>query len=255
MEHVTSFIVEHDSPLTAWGQVQRDLRRRIDDGEFSAGQRMSTENDLIEYYDVSRITVRRAIGALAADGYIETRQGSGSFVRARADTVHCDLDLTRHWREQIVSAGHDAVSRLIETSPSLGLPPSIQRAFGAAIDDGRPTTFGLHVQAVDDVPVAITESWFSPPTVQVSSVEPDAVVHARGIVEVGYASAKQALLLRSFLDESLIVVTTRSSVVTTDQTVEIARTSWLGSRVRLVYGRDLTMAQIDMTDLIAASAE
>ena len=31
------FKVESDSPLTAWGQVERDLRRRIADEEFPAG--------------------------------------------------------------------------------------------------------------------------------------------------------------------------------------------------------------------------
>ena len=80
---MTSFVVEHDSPLTAWGQIQRDLRHRIDVGEFPAGSRIPAEVELIAYYDVSRVTIRRAIGALVGEGYLRSRRGSGTYVTDR----------------------------------------------------------------------------------------------------------------------------------------------------------------------------
>lgn len=248
---VAPFVVEHDSALTAWGQVHRDLRRRIDAGEFAPGRKIPTEVELIDEYEVSRITVRRATQALAADGYVTSRRGSGTYVTDRRD-VRCDLDLTRPWREQIVSTGHEAVSKLLESRADATVPEDVARHFfrGAR---ARPVTFGRHVQTVDGVPIAVTESWYSEVTgPELHPVDPDApLVRARGFVEVGSASAAQAELLRSFLDIPLIVVTTRSSLAATGETIELARTSWLGSRVRLVYDRELTIGQIDMTQFLA----
>jgi hypothetical protein len=45
-------------------------------------------------------------------------------------------------------------------------------------------------------------------------------------------------------------VTACTRLVSSGQTVEFARTSWLGSRVRLAYDRELTVAQLDVTHLI-----
>lgn len=106
---VTSFVVERDSPLTAWGQVKRDLRKRIDDGEFAAGERLPTEAELTARYGVSRVTIRRAIAAMAEDRYLVSRQGSGTYVVPRPLTTKCNLDLNRPWREHLVAEGHLAV--------------------------------------------------------------------------------------------------------------------------------------------------
>ena len=247
-----AFKVEHDSPLTAWGQIQRDLRRRIDGGEFPTGRRIPPEVDLVEEYGVSRMTVRRAVGALTDDGYLTSRRGSGTYVIDRADQMRCDLNPLLPWREQFAAIGRDAVSTLVETREHAQLPDDIARIFRDEPRDG-PLTFGRHVQAVDGIPIGTTESWVAP--AQFASGRPLAdrtEVVADSFAEVGYASSAQALLLRSYLDIPLLVVTTRSRLTATSQLVEIARTSWLGSRVRFRYGRELTVDQIDMTGLLRA---
>lgn len=67
-----------DRPLheqvTAW------LRERIGSSEYAPGERLPSEAELISLFDVSRITVRRALGTLEAEGQIVRRQGLGSFV-------------------------------------------------------------------------------------------------------------------------------------------------------------------------------
>lgn len=61
------------------------LRRRIEAGTLRPGDRLPTETALVESFGVSRTVVREAIAALAADGRVEARQGSGVFVLAPAD--------------------------------------------------------------------------------------------------------------------------------------------------------------------------
>jgi GntR family transcriptional regulator len=57
------------------------LHDEIDRGVLAPGDALPTEQTLCDQFGVSRITVRRALADLAEQGYIERRQGVGSFVR------------------------------------------------------------------------------------------------------------------------------------------------------------------------------
>jgi GntR family transcriptional regulator len=57
------------------------LHDEIARGAVAPGDALPTEQALCDQFGVSRITVRRALADLAEQGYIERRQGVGSFVR------------------------------------------------------------------------------------------------------------------------------------------------------------------------------
>lgn len=56
----------------------------IRDGQLPAGQRLPTEGALVQRFGVSRTVVREALSRLKTMGLIESRQGSGAFVKAMA---------------------------------------------------------------------------------------------------------------------------------------------------------------------------
>jgi GntR family transcriptional regulator len=58
------------------------LRERIITGEYPAGGLIPKEEDLCTAFGVSRITARRALTDLEAQGFVNRRQGLGTFVRA-----------------------------------------------------------------------------------------------------------------------------------------------------------------------------
>jgi DNA-binding transcriptional regulator YhcF (GntR family) len=61
-------------------RVQNALRARLTDGTYEIGDRLPTQRDLAEHFSVSRDTVQRVLKALAGEGWIESRQGSGTRV-------------------------------------------------------------------------------------------------------------------------------------------------------------------------------
>ena len=64
--------------------IKDELKNKIISGQFASGDKFYTEAELISMYDVSSITVVRALNDLAKDGYIVRQQGKGTFVaRAR----------------------------------------------------------------------------------------------------------------------------------------------------------------------------
>jgi len=75
-------------------QIAKAIRDSILSGELTADDRLPSEADLAETYDVSRPTVREALKRLAAQSLIRTERGAsgGAFVRrlsyAEAQTQH-----------------------------------------------------------------------------------------------------------------------------------------------------------------------
>ena len=77
---MTNFTVDHNSPIPAYYQIALDLQQRISGGEWRAGNKLPSENDLVEQYRVSRMTFRKAIGELVKEGAVVRRKGVGTFL-------------------------------------------------------------------------------------------------------------------------------------------------------------------------------
>lgn len=66
----------------ASGQIARQLRHAISAGQWLPGERLPSEHELAETYDVARATAREALKSLSATGLVVSARGSkgGSFV-------------------------------------------------------------------------------------------------------------------------------------------------------------------------------
>jgi GntR family transcriptional repressor for pyruvate dehydrogenase complex len=82
-------------PLVA--RITDSLREEIEQGEFEAGERLSSETELARQHSVSRAVIREAIAILRSKGIIEVRRGVGAFVaeRVQEQVPFSDLSLER----------------------------------------------------------------------------------------------------------------------------------------------------------------
>lgn len=64
-----------------------DLKAKIQSSEYKNGDKLPSENMLMDVYGVSRQTIRQALGMLEKEGVLEKSQGKGSFVRKKAARV------------------------------------------------------------------------------------------------------------------------------------------------------------------------
>ena len=60
--------------------ISEKLRQQIDQGTYPPGEKLPSEHQLMELFDVSRITVRQAIANLISQGLVQSQQGKGVFV-------------------------------------------------------------------------------------------------------------------------------------------------------------------------------
>ncbi len=63
-------------------QIQQHIREKIMNGQFRPGDRIPSEQELMDEYKVSKITVKNALTELADEGLVTRIQGKGTFVSA-----------------------------------------------------------------------------------------------------------------------------------------------------------------------------
>ena len=82
-----------DSDIPLYSQLVSIVKRNISAGTLGPGDLVPSESELCKTFDISRSTVRQAIGALEAEGLVVRKQGRGTFVaepkvRKRTENVY-----------------------------------------------------------------------------------------------------------------------------------------------------------------------
>ena len=72
--------LKKDSSVALYQQLINEIKESIQAGELKPGDRLMTEGEFSKEYDVSRITVRKAIEVLVEEGILIKKQGIGTFV-------------------------------------------------------------------------------------------------------------------------------------------------------------------------------
>lgn len=64
-------------PKSKYEQIYKSIKHKIDSGEYEEGSYLPSENTLIQTYNCSRNTIRRAISHLTMEGYVQPHHGKG----------------------------------------------------------------------------------------------------------------------------------------------------------------------------------
>ena len=78
------------------------------------GDKLPTENELSDQYNVSKITIRKAIQNLSDEGYVNKVQGKGTFINFKKDKLY--LNKTSGFKESLSSLGHASRHDIIQAS-------------------------------------------------------------------------------------------------------------------------------------------
>ncbi|MEO5676023.1 MAG: GntR family transcriptional regulator [Usitatibacter sp.] len=112
-----------DSPVPRYAQLADLLRGRLARGQWRPGDRMPTLEELMQEFDVARVTVRQAVEVLAREGLLSAQRGRGTFVTAspprphglRLQTTLKDLaEVYRHDRPQLTLLEEAAATPALE---------------------------------------------------------------------------------------------------------------------------------------------
>lgn len=135
-------------------QVKEEIRRKILSKEWVDGCRIPVEAEFCEMFGVSRITVRKALEELQAEGYLVKIQGKGTFVQNQTHEQH--LSKFYSFREELSKRGVEEEAVVLEVSI---LDASEEIAAKLDMEPGQ-SVFRIHrVRRTEQGPYAIETSY------------------------------------------------------------------------------------------------
>ncbi len=220
-------------------RVRASIRQRIADGGWQPGMRLPSERELVQEFGCARMTVHRALGELEAEGLIERRRGSGSYVAElhpisnllQVRDIHDEIaERGQHHETRVCSVGRERASAEVATAMRL--------ARGAAVFRCRL----VHLQ--NGVPIQLEDRHVNPALVpdlldhDFATVTPSRLLFERAplteaeqVVEAVLATPEQAELLDVPPGSALLLVSRRT--VSRGQVASVARLYHPGARFRL----------------------
>lgn len=142
-------------------EVYGRIKAEITSGRYQTGDFLPTEPELMAEYDVSRTTVRKAIGLLRDDGYIDPRQGRGTEVTAprRREDGYDFTSLVGRTTVQTRTVS-DSPSKVTAQAATIETVPASDRvATALGVESGTPVHRVQRLKLVDDEPVAHIASY------------------------------------------------------------------------------------------------
>jgi GntR family transcriptional regulator len=137
-----------------YARVERVIAAEIAAGSLAVGDRVPTEEGLVERFGVSRITVRRAVQNLVARGLVEVRWGRGTFVAAPRITQ--PLTALTGFVEDMVALGRTATAKVLRVEV---VPAPAGVAGELDLDAG---TYVIHIERVrlaDGQPISLDDTY------------------------------------------------------------------------------------------------
>ena len=133
-----------------------DLRERIALGDVGPSGSLESEAALGHRHGVSRVTVRRALELLRAEGLVESRRGAGWFVAGASFHQPLALGTFRHAASAVADAGLQTRRRVV----GFGFRPAPDRvAASLALSPGDEALHVRSLRSVDGVPLDVAHEW------------------------------------------------------------------------------------------------
>ena len=140
--------IEFGSGVPIYQQLAQTIKEQIAAGIYKPGDAIPPEEELCRLYDISRVTVRKAVTLLVEEGLVIRRQGLGTFVtKSRfVESTHAHGSFTLSCLQNNVNPATKIVS-------CRELVPTEEIAEGLNLKAGETVICIKRVRYADDIPV------------------------------------------------------------------------------------------------------
>lgn len=215
-------------------RLERAVRTAVNDARLAPGAALPSERDLCDAYDLSRVTVRKALEGLVREGVLVRRRGSGTYVTEaapRAERVEKNFALLSSFSEDMTSRGRTPGSRWLGRGSGVVSP---EEAMALGLSPGSPVYRFRRVRLADGQPMALeisTVAGFALPSAEVVGASLYEALEAAGfrpvralqrlraltagdergrLLEIDAGDAGLMIERRAFLEDGRAVELTRS---------------------------------------------
>ena len=149
--------IDKAAPEPLYQQIKNTIQIKIRNGDWKAGQKLPSENELVDALGVSRMTIHRALRELTQLGLINRVHGIGSFV---ADAPHhASLIELKDIAIEIEQSGKHHSSQVLSLSSKVAISEIAMRM---QVEPGKALYFLSAVHSQDEIPVQLESRYVNP---------------------------------------------------------------------------------------------
>ena len=151
----TPIMINRHSGQPLYRQIARHLESDLT-GKYAPGDRLPTESELAQGFDVNRLTVRQALAELTRRGLVDTVRGRGSFAAVPPLRYDIAAGADASFTSTMRARGHEVETRLIKATTDSDA--AVSQLLGTNVATQRTDILRL----VDGQPWSLTATWLSP---------------------------------------------------------------------------------------------
>ncbi len=139
-------------------QLRQRIKEGIENGTLPPETHLPTEREIAAITGLSRVTVRKAVGALVSEGLIRQRRGAGSFIAPKIHKVEQSLSHLSSFTEDMARRGFSVDSKWLERGLFL---PTPEEEEVLNLEPGDSVVRIARLRSADGVPMAIERASLS----------------------------------------------------------------------------------------------
>jgi DNA-binding GntR family transcriptional regulator len=178
---IPAIALARSSPVPLYYQFAEHVRVAIKSGQLIPGERLPNEIDLAKSFDMSRPTMRQALGELVTEGLLVRQRGVGTIVAP--DEIRRHVELTS-LLEDLEASGRRASTRVISLGTGSG-PETAIHALRVTRDE--PLVHLERVRYADGKPLALMHNWLVAKDITLSAED----LERRGLYQILRATGRR----------------------------------------------------------------
>lgn len=148
--------MDKEYPIPLYYRVYQNLKQKILDGIYKPGDRIPPESELVQIYNVSRLTVRRALEELRSEGFISRAKGKGTFITGRKEEEQ--MNVLKGFTDKAKEEGFSVKSVVLENK-LVEVPLELAETF--QIEQGTMVILLKRIRYMNEDPVAIESAYLN----------------------------------------------------------------------------------------------
>lgn len=236
--------INRSSPVPVYFQIATDLKNRIIRHEWNIDEKLPTEVELSEQYNVSRITLRQALAELEKDGILKKQRGKGTFIASDPAPFVTELNYTLVTGDKIMQTPNAITAKILEQCIVTDLFPAV--AEHLQLNTQEKAVYIKRLFMLKDKPLAIGRSYISAkyvPNMEARSLVNNSISstlqqyyslvpeYVEDYIEAVRATQSDSALLSCSPDVPLILIS-GTSYFSDHKALEYSTALWCGDSVR-----------------------
>ncbi len=153
--HLFKQKLDKSTPIPLYFQLKSILLDDIKDGRFKVGDPIPTENELVDFYHISRSTVRQAISDLVQEGWLTRKASKGTFV-TQPERTSSYIRSFEPFYQQITKLGKKPHTELIDLNV---ITPEKEISERLKLEPGQKVISLFRRRYADDIPMVTFQNY------------------------------------------------------------------------------------------------